>query len=230
MATLNQALNTSLEGYAPVENQPALQGAAPPLDMQPGINTMLRCPLPAIASSPDSLRQFYLGGKIPQMRVLPLPVQSSTTGGGTVIQNVSVTSTAASGSSSTSTITAKTTGLTTPTLNPGQQYFGALALSRSFQLLSMTANQACRIQLYGTKAAQTQDSGRALDFPPAAGTLQNLISDLAFDTPPYAWAYQNRIGANGDSPQNPTLYLTVTNLGTLSATITVTLAYVALEA
>lgn len=229
MAPLNQALKTSLDGYAPVENQPALQGAAPPSDMQPGMNPMLRCPLPAISSNPDSLRQFYLGGKVPQMRVFPPTAQTSTSGGTiTTVQNVTVNSSTTSSTSST--ITAKTTGVTTPTLNPGQQYFGALSLSRSFQLLSLTANQTCRIQLYGTQAAQIQDSGRALDFPPAAGTVQNLITDLALDTVPYQWAYQNRLGANADTSQNQTIYITVTNLGVASAAITVTLGYVPLEA
>jgi len=38
---------------------------------QPGSNPVLRCPLPQITSSPDSLRQFYVGGFIPQTRLIP---------------------------------------------------------------------------------------------------------------------------------------------------------------
>lgn len=40
----------------------------------PAINPVLRCPLPNIVTpSPDSLRQFYFGGNIPQYRFSPPP-------------------------------------------------------------------------------------------------------------------------------------------------------------
>ena len=47
----------------------------PPLEgPTPVQNTMLRCPLPYVVSpSPDSLRQFYGGGTIPQYRITPSP-------------------------------------------------------------------------------------------------------------------------------------------------------------
>ena len=39
---------------------------------------MLRCPLPNITTpSPDSLRQYYAGGRIPQYRFVPAPPISS---------------------------------------------------------------------------------------------------------------------------------------------------------
>ena len=49
-------------------------GAAPTVVTTPVQNTALRCPLPYVVSpSPDSLRQFYGGGSIPQYRITPPP-------------------------------------------------------------------------------------------------------------------------------------------------------------
>jgi hypothetical protein len=191
---------------------------------------MIRCPLPPIAANPDSLRQFYRGGQTPQMRLLPPPALTTGTGGGTVIQNTTVVTSSSSSSSSSSAIVAVPTSITTAVLNPGQQFAGALTLSRSFQLLALTSNVAARVRLYGTASAQTQDSGRALDVAPSPGTTQNLITDVALDTAPFQWTFQNRIGANGDSPQKQTVYLTVTNLSGSSVAITLSLIYVPLEA
>ena len=52
---------------------PSLPRPFPPLTgPTPVQNTVLRCPLPyVVASSPDSLRQFYGGGVIPQYRITP---------------------------------------------------------------------------------------------------------------------------------------------------------------
>ena len=48
--------------------KPPLPPAAPP------ISTTLRSPLPnLVVMQPDSLRQFYAGGQIPQYRFPPLP-------------------------------------------------------------------------------------------------------------------------------------------------------------
>jgi hypothetical protein len=228
MATLKESLAADLTGYMPVARPTAFQ---PPveLELQPRLNTMLRCPIPPVAVTPDSLRQFYQGGVIPQMRVLTPP--SAVAGsGGTFIQNTTVTTSVASSSSSSSTkLSATQTSITTATLNPGDQFTGSILLAKSFQLLQVTANSPCRVQLYGTALAQTLDSGRALDAAPNAGVFQNIISDIALDTIPYQWPYQNRSGANGDSPQTTLIYITVTNLDVTSDAITVTIQYVPLE-
>jgi hypothetical protein len=108
-------------------------------------------------------------------------------------------------------------------------FTGVMSISKGFQLLDLSVGTPCRIQLYGTQAAQLQDRARALDSPPPAGTAQNIICDVVLDTAPYRWTFQNRIGANGDSPQNPSVYVTLTNLDATSDVITLTLSYVPLE-
>lgn len=229
MSTLTEAINASRTGLVPID-RPALNGNNIRLgnDLQPGLNPMTRCPLPPISASPDSLRTFYSGGVIPQHRVIPPSLPAQVGGGGSVIENVT-TESSGSGSTVVVPIKAIQASITTPTLNPNGVFTGVLTISRSFQLLQITASSPARIELYGTATAQNTDLGRALDVPPGAGTFQNIISDVALDTPTYQWPYQNRIGANGDSPQQPLLYITVTNLDVTSDAITVTLLYVPLE-
>ena len=82
MPPINTRLRTDVEKIAdrpepsPVQARggPSLPSAAPIL------NTVLRCPLPNIVpASPDNLRQYYVGGFVPQYRFSPpLPLSSNS--------------------------------------------------------------------------------------------------------------------------------------------------------
>jgi hypothetical protein len=166
----------------------------------------VRCPLPSLwSASSDALREMYLGGKIPQFRLFNA---TATTGGSTTVNetvNVAASSPSGGGSSS-GTLPSLQVVFKTPQLPPGNQFTGSVSMAAAFQLLSVAANAACRVELYGTALAQVSDLLRGVDVPPPAGTMQNLISDVALDTSPYQWAYQNRIGANADHPQTATTF------------------------
>jgi hypothetical protein len=112
---------------------------------------------------------------------------------------------------------------------PGAQFVGTIKMSKSFQLLSVTANGAARIRLYGTAAAQNADLARGLDVAVPAETTQGIITDVALDMAPYRWAWQDRVGANADLPQTTTVYITITNLGSATAATSVTIMYVPIE-
>jgi hypothetical protein len=244
MASLKDSIEADRSGYERVDTSVGIGGKAgfpPPIVGQPTINPFLRCPMPPVAVTPDSLRQYYSGGQIPQFRVLT-PSDSSFgagRGGGTVIiKSVSSTvSTTSSGSGSPGTgggsgstgLSALSVSLTTPILSNGNTFFGTIPISKSFQLLSISANNPCRVEIYGTALAQNLDVARALDIAPLPGTQQNLITDVVLDTLPYQWTWQNRVGANGDSPQQPLAYVTVTNIAVSSVPITITILYVPLE-
>ncbi len=192
---------------------------------------MIRCPLPPIFQvAPDSLNQYYLNGKVPQTRLLSALINPNNTGGSTG----GVTNTTAFISGGTvppaAPIIAQQAVLTTTVLAPGQQFIGSFNdIGLSFQLLSVTSNVPARFELYGTPSAQTADLSRALDQPPPAGTSQGIITDVALDTIPLQWFFQNRIGANGDIPQKTIGYVTVTNLSAAATSIMITLQYVPLE-
>lgn len=231
MPSLNDALKTSTQGYIPVTASP--QASLPPIsDLQPTLNSMLRCPLPPIfQAAPDSLRQFYQGGKVPQTRLLSA-VTTTISGGGGSSGNASVVFAASSGGvvPPPPSIVEKQAVITTTVLGPGAQFIGTLPnIGRSFQLLTVASNTAARIQLYGTQFAQTVDLSRALDQPPPAGTAQGIITDVALDTSPLSWNFQDRVGANGDVPQTTNSYMTITNLSGAAVPITVTLQYVQIE-
>lgn len=69
MSTLAEATNVKLEGY-----QPVTPPITPTLGMfqtqfPPNPNPIMRCPLPPLSTSPDSLRQYYVNGNVPQTRI-----------------------------------------------------------------------------------------------------------------------------------------------------------------
>jgi len=195
-----------------------------------GLNPYIRCPLPPFNTSADVLRQYDESGKVPTRRVIPLPVQIPTgTGTTKTITNVLVTAAqTASGTSSTSsgtTLAPMTLTVAVPALAPGQIASRAVAAAKSFQLMKVTASAAVEVRLYGSTTAQTIDLARATDQPVAFEVVQNVITCVVFDTPPYSWDFQNRAGKNSDSTPSSTLYVNVANpspqIGVSSSTVTI---------
>lgn len=236
MPSLNDAVssasNLSNGGY--VESDPVEKSSGPPTGStayDPGRNSMIRCPLPPLwQDSSDSQRQFYMDDKVPQMRIMtPQTADAngalSGSGSSSIIENNS----GGGGGIVPASISSAQAVVTTPVLPPNAKFTGALAMTKSFQLLSIAVGSPARIQFYGTAAAQTQDSGRGLDVPPPAGVMQNIIADVVLDTGPFQWSFQDRVGANADQPQQAVMYVTVTNLDGTSDSITLTLQYVPLE-
>lgn len=232
MPSLTDSLRTPQQieemGYTPVDLSQKNSLAAPSVNLQPGLNAYLRCPLPPIwSTTTDTLRQFYQGNQVPQIRLFnPSPIYSSQ-GSGTVTNITNVTGSTSTGGSTTSTSLAITnTSVKTPSIIAGGKFTGSFTLSKAFELLSISATSPCRIQMYGTMAAQSADASRGLDISPPAGTGQNIICDVVLDTAPYTWNFQNREGANGDNPVSSTIYLTVTNLDAITDIITMAISYI----
>jgi hypothetical protein len=239
----------NLSGYSP--NAPASNGPGLPSvgsSNEPTRNNMMRTPMPTLWNdSSDSLRQFYIGGQVPQTRFMSPLVGGSTSApssGGNIVAGVSSGgvpsgSSSSSGSggsggsggggSSTPVISAAQFTVTTPVIVPGQVFSGSVMVSPSLQLLMLTATAACRVQIYGSRLAQLQDASRPVDTAPPAGISPNIVTDVFLDTLPFQWGFQNRTAANTETPQTGTLYVTVTNVGSISSAITVTLSYVPLE-
>jgi hypothetical protein len=230
MPALNETIRgESLPGYGPVPTLPA--PPIPPSSTIPlkGQNRNLRSPLPPIASSYDSVRQFNEVGETPRFRNMPLPL-SMTSGGGSVTNITQVTSTSGGGSSSsTVSLAAKSVLLSTPVIAAGNQLLTTVTMARSFQLLSIVASLPCGVRLYGSSTAQSLDAIRGIDDPVAAEVGQGIITDLVFDTSPFSWGWQDRIGANNDTTQTTTIYITVLNNQAVSQAVTVTIRYVPLQ-
>ncbi len=208
------------------QSHPGSSIASP--NLGPGLNVFLRCPLPQVWDAPsDSLRQYWHGNVVPQVRILtPYPV--SPNGGGTTINHVTSIGPTSSGGGSSATATLAITNISTktPVINPGASFTGSFTLSKVFQLLSLSSSNPSRIRLYGTATEQAADSFRGLDISPPAGTAQNIICDVALDTAPFLWSFQDRVGSNRDNPATSTIYITVTNLEAISDSFTLTFEYV----
>lgn len=235
MPSVSDAIASDTSGYTPTSDTSSQVSGVPGSDLQPTYNTMMRCPLPPIfAATPDSLRQFYVGGKVPQTRLLSVPTGNSTSGGGAGGNSVSDVGFVTNNSS-----TVINNGGTSPlgqqavlvsaTLNPGDRFTGVVNIAKCFQLLGLNASSPARVQIYGTVAARSSDLYRGIDQPLPAGTVQNVVCDIVLDTSPCQWSFQNRCGVNGDSPQNPLAYMTITNIGSATTPITVNIQYVPVE-
>jgi hypothetical protein len=237
MPSIKDSVAADTSRYEPVDTAVGIGGRAgfpPVIEGQPTLNPFLRCPMPPISVTPDSLRQYYSGGQIPQFRVLTPPNSSSGAGrgSGTIIINNNAASTAVSTSSTSggsATLSPVLTSTTTPVLGIDGIFVGTIPISKSFQLISLTASSPCRVEIYGSAQSRTLDAGRGLDIAPLPGTQQNLITDVVLDTSPLTWSWQNRVGANADSPQSPLAYVTITNIGAGSVPITISVVYIPLE-
>jgi hypothetical protein len=228
MPSMKEAIERSRDGLVPIPpNTDKAPTPNPGEASQLVQNPYQISPLPAINATPDSIRGFNIGGKVPQFRVLPPPpVETST------VSTTSTTSTGSPGSSVSSTTisvppTISNASLTTTVLAPSGIWKGTVQMAKGFQLQSVNANSYCRIELYGSKQAQTLDQTRPVSQSPA-NTTQGIILDVVLLTS-LNWKVLDCVGANMDNPQTTTVYATITNLSTASKAFTVSLSYVQLE-
>jgi len=228
--------------------RPADSGALPgfePATQQPvpimpesilGANRYLRTSLPPFNAGPDTLRQFNENGKTPTKRVIPLPIQTQAGGTTTINNNTTVistgsTSSSGSGGSTVTKLSAATAILSIPSLLPGATFISTIIMAKSFQLLQLQASQAVEVRLYGDSATQNADLVRITDAPVPFQVVPGLITDIVFDSAPYLWNWQDRIGANADSPQSTTIYVTIINPSQVTALLAsqITIQYLPLE-
>ena len=230
MPTLAEAISKSRDGLVPIPpNTDKAPTPNPGEASQLVQNPFQICPLPALNASADNIRGFNIGAKVPQFRVLPPPpvetsiVTKSSTG------STSSTSSSSSGGGGTSTSpTISNASLTTNVLAPSGIWKGTIQMAKGFQLQSVNANSYCRVELYGSKNAQTLDQSRPVSQAPL-NTTQGIIMDVVLLSS-LSWKVLDCTGANMDNPQTTTVYATITNLSTASKAFTVSLSYVQLEA
>jgi hypothetical protein len=231
MPSLSQTQTRLPENYVRVDGpppRPPISPASTNPSLEPGFPRNMRCPVPPTSFTPDSSKQFYRGGLIPQFRAFaPSPLSNALT------SQTGSTTTSSSTSSTTTNIstglTIKSASVTTPVLNPGAYYFATVSLSKAWVLQSVSMSGAARARIYATQAAQTSDALRpdsmALNFETTSG----IFCDVTLDFPPFTWIMTpTPNGANGDFPQTANAYVTVNNVAQTSSAITVAFQYVAL--
>ena len=226
----------SLTGFAAAE-KPSSPPPPAPTAAGVGLNPYLRCPLPPFSATVDTLRQFNESGMVPARRVIPLPVSASTGNSSTTETTEITTSSSSSGSGGSggggttpTTLAAQTVTLAVPSILAGSSFQASVVLAKSYQLLQVTATIPVEFRLYGSAISRTSDLTRGTDIPVPFEVFSGIITDVVFDTTPYLWSWQNRIGANTDSPQTTNGYISIVNPtnGSLSAG-TVTIRFLPLE-
>jgi hypothetical protein len=233
MPPLSQMIRSgSPKGFESVENSPADAPATQPGRPQGG-NPFIRCPLPPFNATVDTMRQFNEDGKIPTRRVIPLPISIAGGGGGS-ITNTSVVNEGGGSSSSTviqTKLASATVTLNVPALTPGGIFTATVTMAKSFQLLQLTSSAPLEIRMYGDAITQGGDVPRATDTAVPFETVPGIITDVVFDTAPFQWNWQNRIGANADAVQNTNIYITVINPSQIvgSASAILSIQYLPLE-
>jgi hypothetical protein len=126
--------------------------------------------------------------------------------------------------------TVQSASITTPVLNPGDQYKTTVHTFSACVPLVLTASAAVRIELYATATAQLSDLLRSNTTPPSPGTQQGILLDVTIDSTPMTWILTPSLPcANADSPQNALSYVTITNMGSASMAITSTVQYLVLQ-
>ena len=236
MPPLSQTLRPNLPGFVPVPTPNPVLALPAPISL-PGqensflVNPWIRSPLPPINAGPDTLRQFNDGNQsIPQRRLLPLPAPALGSTGGTTVTNTTVTAATSGGSSSSTGLATVTLNYISPLLVSGAAATQALNVSsKSYQLISMKSNGACEIRIYGSAVAQATDFSRIAYDPLPAELGNNLVTDVVLDTAPYVWNWQNRTGANQDSPQAGIAYLTIFNTGSIPQALQISFVVLPLE-
>lgn len=180
-----------------------------------GLNPYLRCPLPPFSATIDTLRQWNLTGKNPVMRVIPLPVQQGAGGVSTNITNVSTTASGSGGGTSPTptptVLTPVTAVFNVPFLSPGATYQTTLKMSRSFQPLQLRATQPVEVRFYSNPTTQIIDIARVTDIAVPFDSIEGVLTDIVFTQSPFQWEWENRVGANADTPQTINVYVTVVN-------------------
>ena len=226
MPSLEEALNADRSNLTPIESKSAEISKPPARDQR--VDSVLkspyaRCPLPASNNSADSLRQWGQGSEVPVFRTSAPPANSNG-GGGTTIVNATSSSSSSGGITPATLPSSQNASVTTPVLAPGQTWTGTLQMSKSFILIQVTGSSFCRIELYGTKIAQTLDLSRPVTQGPS-NTTSGIILDVALLTAK-TWQVLDCVGSNDDSTRSATIYVTITNLSTGAGALTASLLFV----
>jgi hypothetical protein len=241
LPSIKESQNADLSGYIP-----SLGPVAPEhLGVQrPRANPMIRCPLPPFGADPDDLRQFETG-QVPQIRVIPLPdpatipapptktvaaPTSAATPSFIEVTNIVNLSVDAAISKLALASTPVSVNFSTGVILAGASFLTSVTMAKSFQLLSLIADQLCAVRIYGTADSQTFDNARPIDAPVAPELSNLIVTSIIFDTLPYAWGWAGRMGSNQDVTRSSTIYVSVFNTDVVDVSnINVSISYLPLE-
>src|SRR5271166_4233176 len=140
MPSLNDSINTTLTGYQPIQSGTNPLAATNETNLQPGLSGFSRGSLPVLSnSSPDSLRTFYIGSKLPQNRIYNITPVTPIISKVTNVTNTTVTPTVSQ---------SPTTGFTSGTNSNGSWAQDPTGLIRQWGTCPYTAPGASASQTF----------------------------------------------------------------------------------
>lgn len=119
-----------------------------------------------------------------------------------------------------------TTGSGGSTIAPGFSGVGSLSIGNAKQLvlISISADKACRVVFYDTLAHAQADSARIKGIKPARG--KGIEAEFIFAGGETIVCDPQVVLTNGDTPQQPLIYYSITNLTTAFTTIEFTMDFI----
>ena len=117
---------------------------------------------------------------------------------------------------------------TTATLNVNSSANATITGFKGYALVSIQTSAAAWVNVYSSSAAQTADASRTISTDPAPGS--GVIAEAITTSGTTQYFSPAVIGYNNDDSISSNVYLKITNTGTSSAAITVTLTMIKLEA
>lgn len=105
---------------------------------------------------------------------------------------------------------------------------GAIALAKSYRLLSIATDRPCRVRVYATVAQRTADAARAIGTGPAGnhGLMLEYVSTAAVLTAALSPAVD---GANLEASPSTSVPISVQNLSGSTSTVQVSFVFLGTE-
>lgn len=121
-----------------------------------------------------------------------------------------------------------TVSVTTPSLAAGALWSGTIQMTRGYRLYNLLTSAPARVRLFSTSAAQTADAARSIGVTPTGN--HGVVMDATTTSGLTSYVLSPMVhGADMKTTPDGVIPITVTNLGTATAAITVTLVYVDTE-
>jgi hypothetical protein len=126
----------------------------------------------------------------------------------------------------------QTVSVSTTSLANGASYNANVNVANSYALYSITVSAGAWVTVYSSNVARTNDASRAMGTDPTAGTgvLAEIIESSAGSNAVTQLLTPPAICFSSESPPNHNAPLKITNISGSTATISVTLTYLQMEA
>ena len=126
--------------------------------------------------------------------------------------------------------TAAITGGTLASVAAAANVTGVVTMAKSLMLQQVVCTFKSRVRLYSTAAARDADVTRPFAIPIAPGTQHGMICDLYLNTnDKFTWIMSPAAEGSNLDDGSANLYFSVTNIDTVTRSLTVTFTYTTME-